>query len=41
MVKALQEEWDRITVEEFNELQKLPNHYAARLHVIGGNKFHA
>ena len=42
MVAMLQEEWDRLTIEEINnEIRKLPTIMQRCLNVNGGNKFHA
>jgi len=42
MMAALQEEWDRLTLEEINnEIRKLPTIMQRCLNVNGGNKFHA
>jgi len=41
MMAALQEEWDRLTLEINNEIRKLPTIMQRCLNVNGGNKFHA
>jgi transposase len=42
MKKVLQEEWDKITIEEINnEIAKLPTIMRRCIEVNGGNKFHA
>jgi len=42
MKQVLQEEWDRITIEEINKkVAKLPSIMAKCINVHGGNKYHA
>ena len=42
MKLVLQEEWDKITIEEINkEVAKLPSIIAKCINVNGGNNYHA